>query len=65
VVTLEGKVESEAAKARAAAVAHDTEGVTAVVDRLVVRAGSHPAPGLAEARARRRRETVWAASAII
>jgi hyperosmotically inducible periplasmic protein len=39
VVTLEGTVESEAAKARASAVARETEGVTAVVDRLVVRVG--------------------------
>lgn len=38
VVTLKGYVTSDGAKARAAAIARDTEGVTRVVNQLVVRA---------------------------
>jgi hyperosmotically inducible protein len=49
VVTLTGTVESEAAKAQAARLARETEGVTNVVDNIVVQAKPAPPPVMPEA----------------
>lgn len=56
VVTLEGQVDTEAAKARAVELARNTEGVRDVVDRLTVEPGATPTTGVDDAMSEEARE---------